>query len=69
MKPGKEFYNTGETIKIYPGSLSSVDLDILKSENTCSYYFYGKHAKNPSRRYIKIEDKNICFNARKFNEI
>ncbi len=68
MKPGKEFYSTGETIKIYPGSLSSVDLDILKSDNTCNYYFYGRHAKNPSRSYNNIEDKNICFNARKFNE-
>ena len=68
MQSEKEFYNTGETIKIYPGTLSSLDKDILKSGQTCNYYFYGRHYANPSRTYNNIEDKNICFNARKFNE-
>ena len=68
MKPEKESYSTDEVIKTGPGTLSSLDKDILTSENTCSFHLYGKYFQNPRAPYSDITDKNTCFNARKFNE-
>ena len=75
-KSNKESYSKDETIQIGPGQFSSVDKTILKSEQTCSYYYYGRYYKSqsfygdegPNRNYDNIRDKNICYNAKKFNE-
>jgi hypothetical protein len=77
-KSNKESYTTSETIKITSGKLSNLDKTIIKSEQTCNFYFYGRYYKSlmdqlnkgndVNRNYIDITDKNICYNARKFNE-
>ena len=59
--------------------MSNLDKTIIKSEQTCNFYFYGRYYKSVidelnkgnndvNRNYIDITDKNICYNARKFNE-
>lgn len=68
MTPKKESYSTNKVIEIGPGTLSSIDKDILTSENTCFFHLYGKYIQNYSAPYTNITDKNTCFNARKFNE-
>ena len=79
FKSDKETYTTSETIKISSGKLSSVDKTIIKSEQTCSYYLYGRYYKSVvllleegnkdvNSKYEDITDKNICYNARKFND-
>ena len=76
-KSNKESYNIDETIEIGPDKLSNVDKTTLNSEQTCSYYYYGRYFKqprlpsneeNPNRKYENINDKNICYGAKKFNE-
>ena len=72
----KESYAKEETIEIGPGKLSNEDKTILKSEQTCSYYYFGRYFKNllfyddkgPNTNYENIKDKNICYNAKKFSE-
>ena len=79
FKSDKETYTTSETIKISSGKLSNVDKTIIKSEQTCSYYLYGRYYKSVvllleegnkdvNSKYEDITDKNICYNARKFND-
>lgn len=76
-KSNKESYNTDETIEIGPGELSNVDKTILYSEQTCSYYYFGRYYKqflSPSYgetlniKYEDINNRNICYGAKKFNE-
>lgn len=69
IKPKKEFYNTNEVIKTGPGSLSSKDEEIFKSENTCAFNLFDKFMRNPNEKINNITDKNTCFNARQFEDL
>ena len=68
IKVEKDFYSIDEVVKINQATLSSEDKDILASEKTCAFYFYGSYAKNLYRKYSNITDRKTCFNASKFNE-
>ena len=76
----KESYTTSETIEVTSGKLSNLDKTIMKSKQTCSYYLYGRYYdsvvslleegnnNNVNKNYEDITDKDICYNARKFND-
>ena len=68
FKAEKEFYDVNEVVKIIGATLSSEDKEILKSDKTCAYYFYGRYAQNSKKKYREITDRKICFNAMKFKE-
>lgn len=65
----KDKYEKGETIETKDLILSDEDKIVLKSKNTCAYYNYGRVDSNPSSTYPDITDKNICFNAKQFNDL
>ena len=76
-KSNKESYNIDETIEIGPGKFSDVDKTIIDSEQTCSYYYFGRYykqflypynAETQNINYEDINDRNICYGAKKFNE-
>ena len=65
MQSSKESYNTDETIQIGPGKLSNEEKTIINSEQTCSYYYFGRYYKQflspfydggPYRKYENIND-------------
>jgi len=68
LKTEKESYNTDEVIKFVPETLSTSDINNLKSEKTCFYYLYGPLFANNYKKYDDISDKNICFNVQQFDE-
>lgn len=68
LETEKESYNTDEVIKFVPGTLSTSDINKLKSEKTCLYYLYGPYFANNHKKYDDISDKNICFNVQQFDE-
>ena len=68
-KPKKESYNLDEVVEFEKASFTNKDKDILFSEKTCTYYFYGKYYWDPKKiKYEDITDKNICFNAQQFDD-
>lgn len=70
-KPGKDFYSTNEIVTTSPGELTSKDVEIIASENTCTYHLYGKLIANmfeENFEYPNVKNKNTCFNAAKFDE-
>ena len=65
----KDSYNLGETIEIKASQLSSKDLTTIKSKNTCSYLYYGRFYGKPLTQYPDIQNKSVCFNAEKFDDL
>ena len=65
----KEFYKKDDIIEIEERTFTKKDLDIISKENTCTYHLYGKYKWKEEVDYENIEDKNICFNADKFDDI
>ena len=78
MSSNKESYSKGEEIKITLKELTQSDINLINSNSTCSYYYYGKVfdyfndlSQNYSnyKGYPNITDKNLCFNAKQFSDL
>ena len=65
----KEFYKKDDIVVIEQGKFTKKDFDIISKDNTCTYHLYGKYKREKEIYYENIEDKNICFNADKFDDI
>ena len=65
----KEFYKKDDIIDLEERTFTKKDFDLISKEQTCTYYLYGKYKRVEEIDYQNIEDKNICFNADKFDEI
>ena len=69
-KPKKETYNTNEIVETEEATLSSKDKEILLSEKTCTYYYFGRYYYDLEKKgYPNITDKNTCFNANQFDDL
>ena len=64
----KNTYEIGEAIESKDLKLTDEDKTVLMSKKTCAYYISGRIKNNPSETYPEITDKNLCFNAQKFND-
>lgn len=78
MSSNKESYSKGEEIIITLKELTQSDINLINSNSTCSYYYYGKVfdyimevSQNISnyKGYPNITDKNLCFNAKQFPDL
>lgn len=74
----KETYKKGEEIILKYSNISKSDMEIINSNKTCSYYYYGRildyleeiaYDYSKYKGYPNIEDKNICFNAKQFPDL
>lgn len=74
----KATYNKGEEIILRISNISKSDMEIINSNKTCSYYYYGRifdyleeiaYDYRKYKGYPNIEDKNICFNAKQFPDL
>ena len=74
----KETYNKGEEIILKFSKISKSDMEIINSNKTCSYYYYGRifdylediaYDYSKYKGYPNIENKNICFNAKQFPDL
>lgn len=69
-KPKKESYNTNEIVETEKATISSKDKEILLSEKTCTYYYFGKYYYDLEKKgYPNITDKNTCFIANQFDDL
>ena len=67
----KETYDKDDTISNKTIPLTEEDKRIINNKNTCSYHTYSRFVNSDrfiEKSKINITDKNVCFNAEKFEE-